>query len=79
MRKLQTLIYLLLLSTTSVFSQKIILNGYIFEEFNRSFFIRSKVTVLETVLKPKIDNHSLFFAAQKKRTVIKSISAKLFF
>lgn len=46
MRKLQTLIYLLLLSTTSVFSQKIILNGYIFEEFNRSFFIRSKVTVL---------------------------------
>ena len=70
MRKLQTLIYLLLLSTTSVFSQKIILNGYIFEEFNRSFFIRSKVTVLETVLKPKIDNHSLFFAAQKKRTVI---------
>ena len=34
---------------------------------------------LETVLKPKIDNHSLFFAAQKKRAVIKSISAKLFF
>ena len=34
---------------------------------------------LGTVLKPKIDHHSLFFAAQKKRTVIKSISAKLFF
>ena len=34
---------------------------------------------LETVLKPKIDNHSLFFASQKKRTVIKSISAKLLF
>ena len=31
---------------------------------------------LETVLKPKIDNHSLFFAAQKKRTVIKSIRAR---
>ena len=34
---------------------------------------------LEAVLKSKIDNHSLFFAAQKKRTGIKSISAKLFF
>ena len=46
MRKLQTLIYLLLLSTTSVFSQKIILNGYIFEEFNRSFLYEVKVPVL---------------------------------
>ena len=28
-------------------------------------FIKNKGFNLETVLKPKIDNHSLFFAAQK--------------
>ena len=30
-------------------------------------------SVLETVLKPKVDNHSLFFASQKKHTVRKPI------
>ncbi len=47
MRKLQTLIFLLILSTMSAFSQKIGLDGYVYEELNRGFLNEVKVTVLD--------------------------------
>ncbi len=47
MRKLQTLILLLILSTMSAFGQKIELDGYVYEELNRGFLNEVKVTVLD--------------------------------
>ena len=47
MRKLQTLILLLILSTMSAFGQKIGLDGYVYEELNRGFLNEVKVTVLD--------------------------------
>ncbi len=47
MRKLQTLALLLILSTMSSFGQKIILDGYAFEDYNRGFLNEVKVTVLD--------------------------------
>lgn len=47
MRKLQTLILLLILSTISAFGQKIGLDGYVYEELNRGFLNEVKVTILD--------------------------------
>ncbi len=47
MRKSQTLILLLMLSTISAFGQKIGLDGYVYEELNRGFLNEVKVTVLD--------------------------------
>ena len=47
MRRLQALTLFLVLSTISAFGQKIVLDGYVFEELNRGFLNEVKVTVLD--------------------------------
>lgn len=47
MRKLQTLILMLVVSTLPSFGQKIVLDGYVFEEYNRGFLNEVKITVLD--------------------------------
>ncbi len=47
MRQLSLLTFLISLTTTAAFCQKVTLDGYIFEELNRGYLNEVKVTVLE--------------------------------
>ncbi|MBL7814616.1 MAG: OmpA family protein [Saprospiraceae bacterium] len=47
MRKLQTLFLMLVVTTIPALSQKIVLDGYAFEELNRGFLNEVKVTILD--------------------------------
>ena len=84
MRKLLFLFLILTTATTGAFCQKITLDGYVFEEYNRGFLNEVKVTILdvtgifigETV--SDIDGHFVFDGVEAGREYIAQYDKKIF-
>ena len=84
MRKLLFLFLIFTTATTGAFCQKITLDGYVFEEYNRGFLNEVKVTILdvtgifigETV--SDIDGHFVFDGVEAGREYIAQYDKKIF-
>ena len=84
MKRLQTIAIFLVLSTISAFSQKIVLDGYVFEELNRGFLNEVKVTVLDVTgiyigeTMSDISGHFVFNGVDAGREYVVQYEKKIF-
>ncbi len=84
MRKLQTLLLLFFMTSTMVLGQKIILDGYVFEENNRGFLNEVKVTVLDVTgvlvgeTQSDMDGHFVYDGVDAGKEYIVQYEKKIF-
>ena len=84
MRKLQILFLMLIATSTMAFGQKIVLDGYVFEEYNRGFLNEVKITVLDVTgifigeTMSGLDGHFVFDGVEPGREYIAQYEKKIF-
>ena len=84
MRKFKTLLIALIFTSTMAFSQKIVLDGYVFEEYNRGFLNEVKVTVLDVTgvyigeVISDLDGHFVFDGVDPGREYVAQYEKKIF-
>lgn len=84
MRKLQILFLILVATSTMAFGQKIVLDGYVFEEYNRGFLNEVKITVLDVTgifigeTMSDLDGHFVFDGVEPGREYIAQYEKKIF-
>lgn len=84
MRKLQILFLMFIATSTMAFGQKIVLDGYVFEEYNRGFLNEVKITVLDVTgifigeTMSGLDGHFVFDGVEPGREYIAQYEKKIF-